>query len=87
MCWELSCYKAVSPGFSGELYLRQQLDYEVDKTLLLMVEACDSAPLAKCGKAVVNISVADVNDNSPAINIRTIGSSKAQVYISNTGLP
>ncbi|XP_067948200.1 protocadherin beta-10-like isoform X2 [Watersipora subatra] len=64
---------------TGELFLRQMLDYEEDKSFLIPIRASDSGVMPQYSQTIVNVSIADENDNYPAITVRTVGSNSAQV--------
>ncbi|GFN81752.1 protocadherin-11 x-linked [Plakobranchus ocellatus] len=54
---------------TGEIFCNSNLDYEVDRRYQLVVEAVDHGSPQKSSRVSVTLNVADVNDNSPQINI------------------
>ena len=55
---------------SGVVYLNKKLDYEKQNSYELIVIAHDNGTQKQQTTAVVSISVTDVNDNQPEINVR-----------------
>ena len=55
------------------------MDFEESKGYLIPITAYDLGTISKTGHTMVNISIADENDNFPDITVITLGSSTAQV--------
>lgn len=69
---------------AGELFLRQKLDYEDDKTIYFKIIASDCGEVPNTDRADVVISVVDENDNSPSIRVSTVFTPRPQVSSQTT---
>ena len=58
--------------------MQQRLDYETDRQFIIPIVAMDSSNLPKRSHAVVNVTIADENDNFPVITVTTV-TNRAQV--------
>uniref|UniRef100_A0A8C5KR10 Protocadherin beta 18 n=1 Tax=Jaculus jaculus TaxID=51337 RepID=A0A8C5KR10_JACJA len=56
--------------FSGEIFLRSLLDYELVKSYKLNIQAVDGGGLS--AKCTVLVQVLDINDNSPELTISSL---------------
>ncbi|XP_069825316.1 protocadherin gamma-C5-like isoform X14 [Dendropsophus ebraccatus] len=56
---------------TGEIYLKQGVDYETSKSYELFVKAADNGSPKLEGRCVVKVEVEDVNDNTPEISFNT----------------
>ena len=61
-------------NFTGEIYLKSELDYEIADVYHLTVIARDQSPDAMSMDADVQIYVTDVNDHAPKISVNTFTS-------------
>ncbi|ESN95611.1 hypothetical protein HELRODRAFT_139423, partial [Helobdella robusta] len=61
----------------GQIYLKNNLDYEETKTFQLYVSARDKGPDAIAVIVSVEVIVQDVNDHSPQIEVKTFSNEKS----------
>ena len=61
-------------NFTGEIYLKSELDYEIAEVYHLTVTARDQSPDAMSMDTDVQIYVIDVNDHAPKISVSTLTS-------------
>ena len=70
---------------TGNLYLRDQLDYENRKSYQLIVKATDQGPTPLVAFTTVVVTVEDVNDHAPVIKVNTVGEpNQAELSEQNT---
>ncbi|XP_060065173.1 protocadherin beta-15-like [Ylistrum balloti] len=56
-------------GTSGEIYVTGEIDYEADQSFSFFVQAVDGGAQPRTSSALVVITVTDINDNAPQVNI------------------
>ncbi|OWF47638.1 protocadherin beta-16-like [Mizuhopecten yessoensis] len=54
---------------SGEIYVTGQIDFESEQTFSFFVQAVDGGVQPQSSSALVVITVTDINDNAPQVNI------------------
>ncbi|XP_062580921.1 protocadherin beta-11-like isoform X1 [Saccostrea cucullata] len=57
---------------SGEIYTISDIDFEEEENYQFLVEVKDKGREPKSSTSIVNISVLDVNDNAPQINVNLL---------------